>query len=419
MTPGAVHVIGAGLAGLSAAVRLSENGVPVTLVDSAPQAGGRCRSYFDKTLGIESDNGNHLVLSGNRETMAFLDLTGSRDQLAGPQEAAFSFVDLSDNARWTIRINDGPLGWWVMVPSRRVPGTRALDYLKLARLLRPARGANIGETLPASGPIWRRLLQPIMVSALNTEASKASAALAAAVVRQSLLRGGQACRPLVATRGLSRAFVDPALHFVSQRGGSFAAGRRLSGLGVSGGRVTELRFADWAVPVGPKDSVILAVPPSVAGELLPDLSVPSRFNPIINGHFLAAAPPDAPAVLGVVGGIVEWIFVFENRISVTVSNAAEWQDWPRETLAERLWQDVSAALKLDPALPRWQIVIEKRATISQTPADDALRPPAAGPWHNLFLAGDWVATGLPATIEGAILSGRTAATLARESMRRE
>src|SRR5476651_967849 len=122
-----VHIVGAGLAGLAAATRLSAAGVKVTLHESANQAGGRCRSYHDPALDMMIDNGNHLVLSGNASALAYLEDIGARDHLIGPPHAAFPFIDLATNERWTLRPNDGLVPWWIFDRRRRVPGTRAID----------------------------------------------------------------------------------------------------------------------------------------------------------------------------------------------------------------------------------------------------------------------------------------------------
>lgn len=219
-------VIGAGLAGLSAAVRLVEAGVAVTIADGAAQAGGRCRSYHDPQLGLTIDNGNHLVLSGNTAVERFRHTVGAApDSLIGPDEAAFSFLDLATRERWTVRINDGPLPWWTLSPRRRVPGSRWRDYLPLARLL-TGPDQPVKARIATAGPVWDRLLDPVLLAALNTAPQDASTALVGAVLRETVARGGRAMRPRIAHPTLSTAFIDPALAWLSKRGAAPSLGRR-------------------------------------------------------------------------------------------------------------------------------------------------------------------------------------------------
>ncbi|HEY0269789.1 MAG TPA: FAD-dependent oxidoreductase, partial [Sphingomonas sp.] len=284
------HVIGAGLAGLAAAVALTRAGCRVTLSESGKQAGGRCRSYRDPQLGVVIDNGNHLVLSGNRGVRDYLAAIGASDRLAGPDEAAFAFMDLRDGARWTLRPNGGPVPWWIFAARRRVPGTGPRDYLAVARLARAAPGLAIGEVIPTQGPLWDRLLDNFLVSALNTPAATGSAALAGAVVRETLARGGAACRPLIATPTLAAAFVDPALDWLGRHGATVRLDRRLRELAIADGRVVALDFGDGAEPVAAGEAVVLAVPAWTAAALLPGLTVPDRHHALVNGHFLHPAP---------------------------------------------------------------------------------------------------------------------------------
>ena len=154
-----VHIIGAGLAGLAAAVKLAPSPLNIVVHEATAYPGGRCRSYFDRTIGMTIDNGNHLVLSGNHAVLDFAKAVGSTAHLVGPETAEFTFVDLSSSERWRLRISDG-LPWWIFDPSRRVPGTRLGEYLRLARLLWAKGDVPLADAIECSGPLYQRLIHP-------------------------------------------------------------------------------------------------------------------------------------------------------------------------------------------------------------------------------------------------------------------
>ena len=411
MTARTVHVIGAGLAGLSAAVRLADRGERVVLHDAAKQAGGRCRSYVDPTLGLSIDNGNHLLLSGNRASLDYVTLVGGERALTVAADARFDFADLASGERWQVRPNAGRIPWWIASPSRRVPGTHLREYLAPLGLLRAKSGTRIDAAMRCSGPLWERLWRPVLLAALNTEPAESDAGLAAPVLRETLAAGSEACRPIVATGGLSAAFIAPALAFLSKRGAEIRLGGRLRALEPAGSNVARLLFTDGTVEMASGDAVVLSVPPWIATELLPGLSVPDEHRAIVNAHFKIAPASRQPLVLGTLNSVTEWIFAYEDRVSVTISAGDRLFDTPREILAASLWDEVSRATGLPADLPRWQVVKEKRATFAATPEQNSRRPDASTSLGNVVLAGDWTATGLPATIEGAIRSGQKAATL--------
>ncbi|WP_395333063.1 hydroxysqualene dehydroxylase HpnE [Novosphingobium sp. BL-8H] len=416
MRAGRAIVVGAGLAGLSAAVRLTEAGMAVQVMESAAQAGGRCRSYHDPQIGLTIDNGNHLVLAGNLAVRRFRERIGVPEPLAGPEHADFSFVDLADGRRWTVRINDGAVPWWVLARNRRVPGTSARDYLSLGRLLFGKANETVADRIGTEGALWSRLIDPVLLAILNTPPEMGSARLTAAVMRESLLRGGRASLPRLAHPSLAAAFIDPALVWLEERGMAITTGRRLRAMGTEGDRVVTLDWGQGPEAVGKDDVVVLAVPPTVAGALVPGLTVPDAFHAIVNAHFAIVPPAATPPMLGVLGGAAQWLFAFPDRISVTVSAADGMVEMDREALAQRFWDDIQRAYGFSAPLPPWQIVKEKRATFAATPVQDARRPGARTAWRNLFLAGDWTQTGLPATMEGAIRSGERAARLAQQAV---
>jgi hydroxysqualene dehydroxylase len=406
-----VHIIGAGISGLSAAVRLSNAGVQVHVHEATQQAGGRCRSYFDAATNLTIDNGNHLLLSGNHHARDYARAIGTEAGLVGPARAQFPFVDVSTGQRWQLDLGDGRLPTWVFDESRRVPDTGLFDYLKLAPLIWAGEGTLVGDTIPCEGTLYQRLVQPLLLAALNCDPPEGSAGLAGAIVRETLLAGGQACRPLIAREGLSAVLVEPAVKLLEGRGASVRLGHELRALSTSADRVNELNFGDDKIVIGADDAVILAVPPRPAAALLPGVKTPTKFRAIVNAHFRFDPPRDAAPILGVVGGLVEWLFAFPQRLSITISNGDRLVDMPREELAQAIWRDVCKAGGVSGELPAWQIVRERRATFEATPEQNALRPGPVTALKNLFLAGDWTATGLPATIEGSVRSGDRAADL--------
>jgi squalene-associated FAD-dependent desaturase len=408
---GTVHIIGAGLAGLSAALKLTARGTRVVVHEATAFPGGRCRSYHDAAVGMTIDNGNHLLLSGNHAARDYLRGIGAEHRLVGPPAAQFSFVDLKSRERWMLRFNDGRLPLWVFDRRCRAPGTQPLDYLPMARLLWPHRGKTVGEVIACEGPVYRRLVEPLLLAALNIDPPQGAARLAAAIVHGTLAAGGRACRPLIAREGLGSTLVEPALANLKQRNAVVRLEHQLRAMPLAGDRVAALEFGGETVALAADDAVILAVPPYAASSLVRGLTVPTEFRAIVNAHFRIEPPPELPPILGVINGTVEWIFAFPGRVSVTISAGDRLLDTPREQLAKTIWDEIATLTGLAAALPPWQIVRERRATFAATPDQDARRPGAATQWRNLVLAGDWTDTGLPATIEGAIRSGNRAADL--------
>ncbi|MFL7902562.1 hydroxysqualene dehydroxylase HpnE [Azospirillum argentinense] len=409
---GTVHIVGAGLAGLSAAVRLTEAGRRVILHESAPQAGGRCRSFYDATLDRVVDNGSHLALSGNRSLLGYLERVGAGGALTELRPAAFPFLDLTTGERWCLR----PGGLWLFDKARRVPGSRPADYLAALRTLTARPEAAVADALPPGGPLYDRLWRPLAVSVMNGAPERVSARLFGAVLRETLLRGEAACRPLFAEKGLSAALVDPAVAWLERHGAELRTGVRVDGLERAGDRVAALSVDGERIALGNDDAVVLAVPAWIAARLLPEalpVSPPAAGRAIVNAHFRLPAPINLPGglpFLGLVGGTADWLFRRGDVLSVTVSDADALAGQPAEAVADTLWRDVAKALGAPGmALPPHRIIKERRATPDQSPVHAANRPDARTALKNLVLAGDWTKMGLPATLEGAVRSGEFAA----------
>ncbi|MBO6950045.1 MAG: FAD-dependent oxidoreductase [Rhodospirillales bacterium] len=412
MTERRAYIVGGGLAGLAAATALLEKGVPVTLAEAAPQAGGRCRSFFDRQLGCDIDNGNHLVLSGNTDVASYLQRIGARDtvEILAP---VFPFRDVSSGESWSIKLSDGRIPWRLLCPHHGIPGVRFRDYWHSRRILKATSSETVADVLSETGQLYSHFWKPFAVAVLNTEPETAAAALLKPVIEETLLKGGSACRPVMAKRGLGFSFVEPALDYLQGNGADVRLGVRCRQINSSHGRVSSIDLEGDVIDIGENDIVISALPPPVVTNLLADIPAPQDFRSIVNVHFRLDGEVQGSSIIGIIGGVAEWLFLRGDIASVTISAAEHLVADAADEIAERVWRDVAPILTCDPeVLPPVRVIKEKRATFAQTPENLRLRPPYATKLRNLWLAGDWTDTGLPATIEGAIRSGHQSAALA-------
>lgn len=396
------HVIGGGVAGLAAALRLADRGHCVVLHEAAPQAGGRCRALPDGT-----DNGTHALLGANRAALAFLTRIGARDGWVEPEPGGLPVLDLATGRASRVALS--PLGWGN--PALRPAGCTPRAVLALARLALPLRDRPVADAMATHPEFLRGFVDPLVVAALNTPVAEASTRRLGAVLRR--LGGPGATRLFVARRGLGPDLVAPAMAAIVRAGGTPRHGARLRRLELHDGRVAALDFGEDIVRLGPDDAAVLATPPWESQRLLPHLEVPAAHAPIVNLHF--AHHTGGPVrFLGLLDALCQWVLVRPDGVSVTVSagDAAARQDL--DTLAPRAWAELRrAALAFalpgdwPEAPPSCRMVKERRATPRHTPGAE-LRPPRL-PAANLALTGDWTDPVLPATIEAAVRSGEAAA----------
>jgi hypothetical protein len=270
--------------------------------------------------------------------------------------------------------------------------------------------------------MWRAFWEPMTTAVLNMAPDRGSAALLRAALLRSFFRGAAACRPVLAPDGLGDALIDPAVETLRRSGVPFRFRAPLERLEQADGRATALLFAHGErIPLGPGDSAILAIPPAAMASLLPEVAPPPPGPAILNAHFRVdpATAQTAPPILGLLGAQAQWVFRRGDVLSVTISDAERSPVWslPREEALDLLWSEVAQALDLRdaPTLAR-RLLRERAATFDQSPEGAARRPGTRTSLSNLALAGDAVDTGLPATLEGAVLSGQRAAraVLARQ-----
>ena len=155
-----VHIFGVGLAGLSAAVSCLQRGFEIRVYEAANHAGGRCRSFHDSILDCLIDNGNHLILGGNRGIFDYLRLIGGdRGLQAIPN--AFPFIDLKNAERWTLQPGNVKLPFWIFLPHRRIPGTHIKDYLVLKKLAAASPNSTLTNHVDPNSTMFKRFWEPL------------------------------------------------------------------------------------------------------------------------------------------------------------------------------------------------------------------------------------------------------------------
>ncbi|MEM1397648.1 MAG: hydroxysqualene dehydroxylase HpnE, partial [Pseudomonadota bacterium] len=414
-------VIGAGLSGLAAAVSGIERGYKVRLYEGAGQAGGRCRTFYDRTLDCEIDNGNHLIMSGNRSALGFLDRIGVQagDVLVGPDQAHYPFVDVATGARWTVKINEGFIPFWVFDKRWRVPNTRLVDYTKAIKIAFAKKSDTVDDVVDLNGPLYKSFWEPLTLAVLNTSTDYGSAQLLWSVIRETFALGGQSCRPLTARTGLGHAFVDPAIQWLESKGAEVSLNFMVKEIVSDADRITGFKSVTDEIVVEEGDRVVVSIPPSRLKSLLPELDPPEDDASILNVHYRlnSAVPTDklgGSPFIGMVSSEGQWAFVRNDVVSLTTSASHKigLDTVPNQEAADKIWAETQVALGLkDTPYKAVRVIRERRATPDQSPAGVAKRLKPQQRWANMALAGDHTDTGVPATIEGSIRSGNRAADL--------
>ena len=405
-----VAIVGAGYAGMAAAVALSERGIPVSVLEAGPVPGGRARRIASH--GRQLDNGQHVLIGAYGQLFRLMRTVGvpSDAVLRMPLHVRYA-NGFEFRALWLAP----PLGLLAgLLLARGLPLNERLGAVRFVRALKRlgyelAEDLTVSELLQAhgqNGRIGRYLWGPLCVSALNTPVELASARVFLAVLRDTLGGPAEASDLLLPRVDLSRLFPEPAAEFVARRGGEVR-------LRCPVGDLRELK--DF-------EAVIVAVGPHQLKTLLPDLALAYSYQPIYTCYLQYAESVRLPfPMLGMAEGLVQWVFDRgallgeRGRLACVISAQGDHQQLSLDELCERCHYELSAAI---PGLgkPLWfQAIAEKRATITCSPGLE--RPPATA--HGVFLAGDYTDPVYPPTLEAAVRSGVRAAGAVVESLRHE
>jgi hydroxysqualene dehydroxylase len=438
-----VAIIGGGFAGLSAGVVLAERGFRVALLEGKPRLGGRAYSMVDPDTGDFVDNGQHVLMGCYGDTLAFLGRIGARDKLIFHQNLEIEMLERGDGGAWLRTAPlPGPFHMGIALLRYRHLGVRdriglITGGLRLRAMHRRDRAALEGMTVAAlmdalgqSERARRCFWYPLAIATLNEDPALASAALLAEVLKRAFFGRRRDSAFVYPRVGLSDLYCTAASKFIEDRGGVVATHAMAEAIEFDeDSQAAAIRLRDGRRLEAA--NFIAAVPPPQLLRLLPDSIAAAPFfarlaelgsSPIICIHvWLSREVTDSPFV-GFIGTTTQWLFnkrrIFTQHgerhpgyLSFVISGARALVDRPNEELLDLVMSDLRAMIRTagGAKLVKALVLKEKQATIAPDLASHRLRPPAATPLSNVFLAGDWVQTGLPATIESAVASGHAAA----------
>ena len=434
-----VIIVGAGFAGLSAAVALTARGARVTVLEARPRLGGRATSYRDRSTGELVDNGQHILFGCYRETLRFLRTIGAAGDVRFQESLGVSYLD-RDNRRIRfqcphlpppLHLIAGVLEWEAVAARERLAGLRMIGPLRRARRHEPVTHPDetVREWLVrhGQGPRLRELLwEPLALAALNQRPDQAAAAPFARVLGELCGTDPADAAVGIPTRPLEQFYAEPARTFIESRGGEVrtkaparvaVVDHRVAGVETDG-ELLMGRAVISAVPWFAFPRVFADAPPPLA----PVLAVAAIMGaaPIATVNVWFERPVLDEPFVGLVGRTMQW--AFDKRfafggggsyIALVSSGADSVMRLSNSDLVDLALAELRSAL---PKAARTRVVHtaairERRATFSLAPREPR-RPETTTPVDGLFLAGDWIETGLPSTIESAVVSGHRAADAA-------
>lgn len=420
-----VAIIGAGVSGLAAAIHILDRAhdqVDLTIYEARREAGGRTRSFIDPETGDELDNGQHLLMGCYHATLEFCRMIGTYDELDFQRSLRVPF-QLDD---WAAELRLPPLPAPLnllagLMSTKLLSGPEKIAALSFGNFLRKAEPSrfrlmtcsDLFRKLRQPRGLIKKLWEPIALATLNTPINIASAEVFVNTLKLIFL-GSRRDPSLVFPRvGLTRLLIQPAMEKLAAANASIRLGHSVGKVQHANGRFT--------VDGNSFDAVIVSS--SGGADLQLPITLPkTSYSPILNAYFWLDRVVQTSPVQAYVGTTLQWSFAKSShfaaqRLALTVSAADDVIQLPNGELTQMLWRELRRATGRDAVLLKAQIIKEKRATMLLDVATQNSRPKCETEFRGLFLAGDTVQNGLPATIEGAVRNGRSASRAAISHLR--
>lgn len=427
-------IIGGGFSGLAAGVSLAERGVEVLLLERRNHLGGRAYSFIDSKTGSTVDNGQHLFMGCYHHTIAFLEKIGCLDRLKFQDTPRVDFLDREDGF-FKFECPPLPAPLHALAGLLTMKGLTLSDKLRALNVGRAIRGNGLPESLTVdqwldqlhqSDRIRQRFWYPMVIATLNEDPRTASAKMLKRVLEEAFGSGRRGTSIGIARVGLSDLYTGGSREYIQSLGGRVTTAAEVERLAIVNGAIVaaELKTgekieADWFISAVPPSAFLKMLDERDARQFEPISRLET--SPIVSINLWFDRPVIDREFTGLIGTRCQWIFNKDlilsakntNQIAVIISAAREFVDWTREALVEMAETELHEMIpsSRDAVLIKSAIVKEREATMAHSVESDGLRPGPRTAVANLLLAGDWTDTGLPATIESAVISGHTAAEI--------
>ena len=423
-----VIVIGGGFAGLTAASYLVKNNFKVTLIESSPKLGGRAYSFFDKNTNTEIDNGQHILMGCYNETIKFLNLIDASKNFYFQKKLEVNFVKQgfelvplkSAHLFYPLNLIFGLLSYKALKFGDQLSLLKVLLKLPFDSSNKFSE-MNIKEWLELenqSQAVQNAFWKILAVGALNTNLEKASAKIFIDILKQIFLKGNKSATIILPKFGLSESYCKRAEEFIKKNGGEINLSETVNHIIIKDFIITALKsskqiYSDF-------DYVISTVPSFAINRLLSEennFRIPEfNYSSILNINIWLKKNRIPEGFFGLIDSPLHWVFNKGTHLNIVISDANELVNMADEELMKLVKIEMQKFFLFDPQLiSNYKIVKEKRSTFIPSMEIINNRPSQKTNIQNLILAGDWVDTGLPSTIESAVKSGRVAAEIVLNS----
>ncbi len=417
-------IVGGGLAGLSSAVSLAKQNINVHLIEASPKFGGRAYSFLDEKSGNEIDNGQHLLLGCYYETIKFIKLIGAENLFHFQKQLEINFV-ARDKIKHQLKPTDLPYPLGLFFGLLNYDVLSIADKIKIILLIAQLPFIQSEKYLNISVEDWlieqsqsrnciKSFWEIIAVGALNSQLKDASAKMFIDILKVIFLGGSDASAMIIPKVGLSKAFVDPAVNFLNANNTELLLSEKLLEISSTQNKAVAVRTDKGNI--NDFDAVVLAIPSYALNKInatniilendKTDLSTAS----ILTLHLWLKENKLKKPFYAFIDSRLHWVFNHGEYITTVTSSADELIEKSQEELFSIISAELSSYLGINiENISSYKIIKEKRATVIPNKENLMKRPSTKTKLENVFLAGDWTNTGLPATIEGAIKSGNIAA----------